>query len=129
MRYSFALGSCAIKARTVNETYPRLPNWPPPADEPIGIERAHAYIAWIHAHAPPGLAEAEAMLAERYPGAETHRSAAQAEQSMEWRVWEGMTGLAIGAVWCKVMAGSITMVDIMITADGRLFTKPGLNMR
>jgi hypothetical protein len=104
----------------MSPTDSRLPNWPPPADEPFGIDRAREYIAWVRAHAPPVLAEAEAMLAERYPGAETHRSAVKAEQLAEWCVWEGMKGLAIGSVWCKVMAGSHAMGDIVITADGRL---------
>jgi hypothetical protein len=57
-----------------------LPNWRPPADEPIGIDRVRQYIARIRDHAAPVLAEAEAMLAERYPGAETHRSAVKVEQ-------------------------------------------------
>jgi hypothetical protein len=45
-----------------------LPDWPPPDDEPIGIERPRASIAWIREHALPVVAEAEAMLAERCRG-------------------------------------------------------------
>lgn len=58
----------------------RLPDWPPPADEPIGMGRARQYIAWIREHALPVVAEAEARLADRYPGAETRRSAVNVEQ-------------------------------------------------
>jgi hypothetical protein len=32
-------------------------------------------------------------------------------------------------VWVAYLAGSFAMVDIMITADGRLIVKPVLNMR
>lgn len=110
-------------------TTPTLPNWPPPAGEPIGIDRAREYIAWIREHAPPVIAEAERMLAARYPGAETRRSAVTVDQLATWRAWDGMQGLAIGSVWCKYMAGSFAMVDITITAEGRLVARPGLNMR
>jgi hypothetical protein len=75
------------------------------------------------------LAEAEAMLAERYPGAETRRSAVKAEQLATWRLSPGMKGLAIGCVSCAFMAGSFAMVDIVITREGRLIAKPGINMR
>jgi hypothetical protein len=54
----------------MNAADPRLPNWPPPDDEPIGMGRARQYIAWIREHAPPLIAEAEAMLAEPYPTGE-----------------------------------------------------------
>ena len=108
---------------------PRLPNWPPPADEPIGHDRAREYIAWIREHAGPVLAEAERMLGERYPNAETRRSAATVDQLATWRLTEGMSGLAIGCVWCAFMAGSFAMVDITITREGELIAKPGLNMR
>jgi hypothetical protein len=97
--------------------------------EPIGIERPRASIAWMREHAPPVLTEAEAMLAERYPGAETRRSAVKAEQLATWRVSPGMKGLSIGCVSCKYMAGPLAMVDIMITREGRLIARPRLNMR
>jgi hypothetical protein len=113
----------------INMNAEQLPNWPPPADEPIGMDRARQYIAWIREHVPPVLAEAEAMLAERYPGAETHRSAMKVEQLATRRTWEGMKWLSIGCVWVAYMAGSFAMVDIMIMGDGRLIAKPGLNMR
>jgi hypothetical protein len=64
-----------------------LPNCRPPADEPIGIDRVRQYIARIRDHAAPVLAEAEAMLAERYPGAETHRSTVKVEQLATRRTW------------------------------------------
>jgi hypothetical protein len=40
-----------------------------------------------------------------------------------------MKWLSIGGVWVAYMAGPFAMVDIMITADGRLIAKLGLNMR
>jgi hypothetical protein len=113
----------------IDMTTERLPNWPPPDDEPIGMDRARQYIAWIRVHAQPVLAEAEAVLEARYPGAETRRSAVKVEQLATWRLSPGMKGLAIGCVSCACMAGSFAMVDITITRDGRLVAKPGLNMR
>jgi hypothetical protein len=75
------------------------------------------------------VAEAEAMLAELYPAAETRRSAVNVEQLATRRTWEGMKWLSIGCNPCEYMAGSFAMVDIMITADGRLIARPRLNMR
>jgi hypothetical protein len=93
------------------------------------MDRARAYIAWIREHAPPVIAEAEAMLGERYPGAETKRASVKAEQLAMWRLSPGMKGLAIACVSCAFMAGSFAMVDITITREGRLIAKPGVNMR
>jgi hypothetical protein len=128
---------------------PRLPNWPPPDDEQsgdlfgdlrrcargcywrrtCGIDRARQYIAWIKQHAGPVLEEAERMLNDRYPGAEIHRSAATIEMMATRGLSERMQGLSIGCVWCSFMAGSFAMVDIVITREGYLVAKPGLNMR
>ena len=109
---------------------PRLSNWPPPDGEKIGVERARAYVAWIRDHAGPVLEGAERMLHERYPGAELGRSAVTVEQLATWGgPSPNMQGLSIGCVWCDVMAGSFAMVDIVLDREGRLVTKPGLNMR
>jgi hypothetical protein len=108
---------------------PTLPNWPPPDGKEIGVERARQYVAWIREHAPQVLEEAELLLQERYPGAEIHRSAATVGMLATRGLSERMQGLAIGCVWCSFMAGSFAMVDIVITREGRLVAKPGLNMR
>jgi hypothetical protein len=40
-----------------------------------------------------------------------------------------MPGLAIGTVSANVSGGTWAMVDILISHDGRLITRPGMNMR
>lgn len=114
--------------RSMTTDPPCCPQWPPPPDEPIGTERARLYVAWIRDHAGPVLAEAESMIEARYPGSETHRSAANVEALATWSLSAGMPGLCIGTAWCAFMAGSFAMVDITITRDGALIARPGLNM-
>ena len=104
----------------MHDATPRLPNWPPPDGEEIGIERAREYIAWIREHAGPVLEEAERMLHERYPGTEIHYAAATVGQLATWRLAPEMPGLSIGTVWCAFMAGSFATVDIWIDREGRL---------
>lgn len=107
----------------------RLPDWPPPPDEPIGLERARAYFAWIRRHAPPVLEEARRMITERYPHAVTDTSAVTLEQLATWSFGPPMKGLSIGTVHASVSGGAWAMVDLVITEDGRLIAKPGWNMR
>jgi hypothetical protein len=108
---------------------PCLPNWPPP-DGKISIDEAREIVAWIREHAGPVLEEAERMILERYPGAEIGRGAVTVEHLVKWGgPTPAMKGLAIGTVWCDVMAGAFAMVDIVLDPEGRLVTRRSINMR
>jgi hypothetical protein len=102
-----------------------LPDWRPPADEPIGVERARAYVAWVREHVGPLIADARRQLNERYLNAPTHTSAATMDQLATWRFSKVMEGLAVGMVWCDFMAGSFAMLYISIRRDGHLESRPG----
>lgn len=106
-----------------------LPDWPPPPEEPIGRERARAYIAWIRQHVHPVLREARELLKARYPEAMTETSAVTLDHLASWSFRPPMKFLSIGVVWASVSGGTWAMVDIIITADGRLEARPGWNMR
>lgn len=106
-----------------------LPAWPPIDGEPIGVDRARAYIAWIAANVGLLLIEADRMIRERYPHAVTERSSTNVEQLAEWSLSATMTGMSIGCVWASVSGGTFAMVDITIRRDGYLEARPGLNMR
>ena len=100
-----------------------LPDWPPEG-EPIGTERARAYVLWIKLHAPLA-ATAEAMLREQHPGSEPHTSASGVAHLATWTLDPGMAGLAIRCVWVRVQAGDFAMLDLIIRRDGRLALKLG----
>jgi hypothetical protein len=106
-----------------------LPDWPPPADEPIGEERARTYIAWIREHAGPLVADARKQITDQYPHAVTKTFAATVDQLASWSFDNRITGLGIGSVWASVSGGTWAMVDIRIWQDGRLECRPGLRMR
>jgi hypothetical protein len=106
-----------------------LPNWPPPDGEPIGEERARQYITWIREHAGPLVADARKQITDRYPHAVTKTSAAMVDQLASWSFDDRMTGLGIGSVWASVSGGTWAMMDIWIRRDGRLETRPSMNMR
>jgi hypothetical protein len=109
---------------------PRLPDWPPPDGEAIGEERARAYVAWIREHAPPLLKEAREMIRARYPGVQADQSSVNVKDLATWHApTPAMPGLAIGTVSASVSGGTWAMVDLLITHDGRLITRPGMNMR
>jgi hypothetical protein len=106
-----------------------LPDWPPPPDEPIGIDRARAYIAWIRQHVRPLLDEAERLLRARYPYEEISRSSVRVEQLATWALSDRQAGLSIGTISTKAPGGTFAMVDIIIQRDGTLAVRPGMNMR
>jgi hypothetical protein len=87
-----------------------LPDWPTPAGEPIGGDRARAYIAGIRQHASPSLREARQMIHARYPGAPLEQSSVRVQ---ELATWHGptpqMAGLAIGTVAASVSGGTWAM--------------------
>jgi hypothetical protein len=108
----------------------RLPDWPPPTDEPIGEAHARSYIAWLREHAPPLLKEARQLIQARYPGVVVTQSSVRRQELATWRApTPQMPGLAIGTVSANVSGGTWAMVDILITHDGRLIVRPGMNMR
>ena len=109
---------------------PRLPNWPPPDREAIGIDRAREYVAWIARHAEPVLQEAEQMIRERYPDTTIERSGITVRAlATRGGPTPTMPGVSIGCVWSAFMAGSFAMVGILIDRERRLITHPGMNMR
>lgn len=110
-------------------TIDTLPDWPPPDGEPIGPDRARAYIAWIKQHAPPLLQEGRRMIHERYPSAYIGTYAARVDQLATWRLSAGMDGLNIGGLWCEPTPGSFAWVNIVIRRDGHLEVRPGQRMR
>ena len=115
---------------SVTDASPRLPNWPPPDGEAIGIDRAREYIAWIRQHAGPVLEEAEQMIRERYPDTTIERSGITVQAlAKRGGPTPTMLGVSIGCVWSAFMAGSFAMVGILIDREGRLITQPGMNMR
>ncbi len=106
-----------------------LPDWPPPNDEPIGEDRARAYIARIRDRVKPLLEEGRRMMKARYPSAYIGTYAPRADQLATWRCSEGMEALAIGGLWCEPTPGSFAWVNIVIRRDGRLEVRPGQRMR
>lgn len=40
------------RGHEVHRTTSTLPGWPPPTNEPIGVDPARQYIAWIRARRP-----------------------------------------------------------------------------
>lgn len=106
-----------------------LPNWPPPANEPIGIERARAYNAWIRDHVGPLVAYGRERIEDRYPGAVTHTASVTVEQLARWTFSHRMARLNIGGVYAETPPGSFIWMDIHIRRDGRLECRPGLRMR
>jgi hypothetical protein len=106
-----------------------LPDWPPPPDETIGIERARAYIAWIRDHAGPLVAHGRQVITDRYPGVDIHTSAATVSQLADRGLDPRMTHLSIGCVWASASGGTWVMMDISIRRDGRLECTPGWNMK
>jgi hypothetical protein len=95
-----------------------------------GEERFRSYIAWIREHVPPCLKDATWMLHARYPGAMIEQSSVRVQELATWHPpTERVPGLAIGVVSASVSGGTWAMVDILITHDGRLEVRPGMNMR
>ena len=106
-----------------------LPNWPPLPNEPIGEDRARAYIAWIRNRVRPLLDEGRRMMKERYPAAYIGTYVTRLDQLATWRLSEGMDGLNIGGLWCEPTPGSFAWVNLIIRRDGRLEVRPGQRMR
>jgi hypothetical protein len=104
-----------------------LPDWPTPASEPIGEDRARAYIAGIRDHVAPCLKEAPQLLHARYPDAMVEQSRVRVQGLATWHPpTERMPRFKIGVVSASVSGGSWAMVDILITHDGRLAVSPGV---
>src|SRR5690606_2019303 len=95
-----------------------LLDWPPPAGEPIGEDRARAYIAWIRDRVRPLLEEGRRMIQERYPSAYIGTYVARLDQLATWHLTDGMDGLNIGGLWCEPTPGSFAWVNIIIRRDG-----------
>ena len=80
-----------------------IPDWPPLPDEPIGIDRARAYICWIRIHVQPALRDARDLLKARHPGVATETNAVTVEQLA---FMPPMTHLGIGVVSANVSGGT-----------------------
>src|SRR5688572_619815 len=99
---------CAVILRLISgtrngHTFPmstddihHLPDWPPPPDEPIGLERARAYIAWIRGHIQPALRDARELLKARHPGVAIETSAVTLSQLAAWSFKPPMRHLSVG---------------------------------
>ncbi len=104
----------------------RIPDWPPPADEPIGIERARAYFAWISENVPPLIATAEQMLRERWGDSGKIRTSSwRMHQFAAQRLMAGRDSMYLGCVSAPKPGGSWVYVDIRITRDGYLVISQG----
>lgn len=58
-----------------------------------------------------------------------HRSSVIVDQLASWTLSSKMRDLCVGSVWTDFQAGSFAVIDIVITRDGELIARPGLNMR
>lgn len=105
-----------------------LPDWPPLPGEPIGEERARAYITWIRQHAPPLIAEGRRMIQAQYPTAVTDTSSVRLRELATRKLDDNLAGLSVGCVYASIKGGTWAMANISIRRDGRLEVKPGWNM-
>lgn len=108
-------------------TTERLPDWPPPPGK-IGIERAKQYIAWIKHHAPALIAAGSAEIRRAYPyasvGTSSHSVARLAEESATQN-----HRLCIGSIRGDLTPRGTAVLQVWITADGRLELVAGQRMR
>jgi hypothetical protein len=83
------------------------PRLAPPAGEPIGEERARAYVAWVREHAPTYLRDVRQLIHAKYSGASVEQSSVRVQ---ELATWHGptpqMPGLAIGILSASVSGGT-----------------------
>lgn len=75
------------------------------------------------------LHEARELIAARYAVSSIEMSAVNVDQLASWTFGPPLTFLSIGTVYASVAGGTWAMVDIVITADGRLAARLGWNMR